>query len=118
MGKVRTKTIKRSAKYIFIKYFKHLTIDFQENKFFCDEIALITSKSLRNKIAGYVTHLIKEFFKGKKKKIYTNIKFDINNIEINNKESEVFSNTELKLNLVDDETKQMIKKLFPNKNII
>ena len=34
-------------------------MDFHTNKRFCDEIAIIPTKPLRNKIAGFVTHLMK-----------------------------------------------------------
>ena len=39
-------------------------MDFQTNKRLCDEIATIQSKRLRNKIAGYTTHLMKRIQKG------------------------------------------------------
>ena len=41
-----------------------MTEDFQTNKRLCDEIATIQSKRLRNKIAGYTTHLMKRIQKG------------------------------------------------------
>ena len=34
-------------------------MDFHTNKRLCEEVAIIPSKPLRNKIAGYVTHLMK-----------------------------------------------------------
>ncbi|AEA39035.1 40S ribosomal protein S17 (nucleomorph) [Cryptomonas paramecium] len=60
MGRVSTKTVKKSAYFLFEKYNSSLTLDFQINKRFCDEMAIIPSKKLRNKIAGYVTHLSKK----------------------------------------------------------
>ena len=39
-------------------------MDFQVNKRLCDDIAVIQSKRLRNKIAGYTTHLMKGIQKG------------------------------------------------------
>ena len=65
MGKVKTKTVKRSAKFLIEKYYGTLTTDFQLNKRFCDEVALIPSKTMRNKIAGFVTHLAKRLSRGK-----------------------------------------------------
>lgn len=59
MGRVRTKTIKRCAREIIEKYYTRLTKDFHVNKRICDEIASIPSKKLRNKIAGFITHLMK-----------------------------------------------------------
>merc|ERR1712093_113813 len=64
MGRVRTKTTKRSARIIVEKYFPKLTLDFQTNKRIVDEVAVIQSKRLRNKIAGYVTHLMRRIQKG------------------------------------------------------
>ncbi|CAK9833072.1 40S ribosomal protein S17 [Anthophora retusa] len=59
MSRVRTKTVKKAAKLIIEKYYTRLTMDFHTNKRICEEIAIIPSKSLRNKIAGFVTHLMK-----------------------------------------------------------
>jgi small subunit ribosomal protein S17e len=39
-------------------------LDFQTNKKICDEVAIIASKRLRNKIAGFTTHLMKRIQKG------------------------------------------------------
>ncbi|SSD59137.1 40S ribosomal protein S17-B [Saccharomycodes ludwigii] len=64
MGRVRTKTVKRASKALIEKYYPKLTLDFQTNKRLCDEIATIQSKRLRNKIAGYTTHLMKRIQKG------------------------------------------------------
>lgn len=46
------------------KYYTRLTLDFHTNKRICDEIATIPTKRLRNKVAGYVTHLMKRIQKG------------------------------------------------------
>jgi ribosomal protein S17E len=54
MGRVRTKTVKKSAKVIIERYYPKLTLDFETNKRICDEIAIIASKRLRNKV-GYPT---------------------------------------------------------------
>lgn len=64
MGRVRTKTVKKSAKVIIERYYPKLTLDFETNKRVCDEIAIIASKRLRNKIAGYTTHLMKRIQRG------------------------------------------------------
>lgn len=61
---VRTKTIKRSARAIIEKYYSRLTMDFHTNKRICDEVAQIPSKRMRNKIAGFVTHLMKRIQRG------------------------------------------------------
>ena len=41
-----------------------LTQDFNTNKKVCDEVATIPSKRMRNKIAGYVTQLMKRISRG------------------------------------------------------
>merc|ERR1711990_1155602 len=61
---VRTKTAKRVAREIIEKYYTRLTLDFHTNKRICDEIAQIPSKKLRNKISGFITHLMKRIQQG------------------------------------------------------
>ena len=51
MGRVRTKTVKKSAKVVIERYYPKLTLDFETNKRICDEIAIISSKRLRNKVS-------------------------------------------------------------------
>ena len=41
------------------RYYARMTMDFQTNKRVCEEVAIIPSKALKNKIAGYATHLMK-----------------------------------------------------------
>merc|ERR1711998_353698 len=45
-------------------YYNRLTLDFHTNKRIVDEIAVIPSKRMRNKIAGFVTHLMKRIQRG------------------------------------------------------
>merc|ERR1711974_386939 len=56
-------TVKKASKVIIEKYYTKLTLDFDTNKKIIEEIALIPSKPLRNKIAGFVTHLMKRLEK-------------------------------------------------------
>eukprot|EP01126_Amoeba_proteus_P065388 TRINITY_DN928_c0_g1_i3.p1 TRINITY_DN928_c0_g1~~TRINITY_DN928_c0_g1_i3.p1 ORF type:complete len:150 (-),score=17.33 TRINITY_DN928_c0_g1_i3:57-506(-) len=64
MGRVRTKTTKKAARLIVEKYYTKLTLDFHINKKICSEVAVVPSKRLRNKIAGFVTHLMKRIAQG------------------------------------------------------
>ncbi|KAJ3021647.1 UNVERIFIED_CONTAM: 40S ribosomal protein S17 [Siphonaria sp. JEL0065] len=63
-GRVRTKTVKKASRVLIEKYYPRLTLDFQTNKKIADEVAIIASKRLRNKIAGFTTHLMKRIQKG------------------------------------------------------
>lgn len=56
--------MKKSARIITEKFYARLTLDFHSNKRLCDEVAVVPSKRLRNKIAGFVTHLMKRIQKG------------------------------------------------------
>jgi small subunit ribosomal protein S17e len=61
---VRTKTTKKSARTIIEKYYGRLTLDFHNNKRVVDEVAIVPSKRMRNKIAGFITHLMKRLARG------------------------------------------------------
>ena len=64
MGRVRTNLIKKAAKNVIEKYFSRLTLDFDTNKRVVDEVAKVPSKRIRNKISGFITHLIKRIARG------------------------------------------------------
>merc|ERR1712182_197977 len=64
MGRVRNKTVKRASKKVIERYHQRLTLDFATNKRICDEVAMIPSKRLRNKIAGFTTHMMKRISRG------------------------------------------------------
>jgi len=56
--------VKRASKKVIERYYQRLTLDFAINKRICDEVAMIPSKRLRNKIAGFTTHLMKRIQTG------------------------------------------------------
>ncbi|CZR64759.1 40S ribosomal protein S17 [Phialocephala subalpina] len=114
MGRVRTKTVKKSAKVIIERYYPKLTLDFETNKRICDEIAIIASKRLRNKIAGYTTHLMKRIQRGPVR----GISFKLQEEERERKDQYVpevsaldFSQTETGQLEVDTDTKDLLKSL-------
>jgi small subunit ribosomal protein S17e len=51
--------VKRISIELVDRYERSLTTDFEQNKQFLKEIELDVSKKLRNKIAGYVTSVMK-----------------------------------------------------------
>ncbi|KAF8141322.1 40S ribosomal protein S17 [Boletus edulis] len=64
VGRVRTKTTKRASRVLIEKYYPRLTLDFHTNKRIIDEVAIVPSKRLRNKISGFTTHLMKRISRG------------------------------------------------------
>ena len=64
MGRVRTKTVKRSARMLVERYYAKLGTDFHTNKRVTDEVTVTPSKRMRNKIAGFVTHLMRRIERG------------------------------------------------------
>lgn len=142
MGRVRTKTVKKSAKVIIERYYPKLSLDFETNKRICDEvrydmaaksaqklmpgqIAIIASKRLRNKIAGYTTHLMKRIQRGPVR----GISFKLQEEERERKDQYVpeisaldfTQNSESGALDVDQETKDLLKSLgvsFQFKNLV
>jgi len=58
MGKIRIKLVKRTAKEMLEKYPDLFTRDFEHNKRVVSRLVDVQSKRLRNRIAGYITHLV------------------------------------------------------------
>lgn len=50
MGRVRTKTVKKSAKVIIERYYPKLSLDFETNKRICDEVSRTASIATRAKL--------------------------------------------------------------------
>ena len=59
MGKVRPTVVKRTARKLLTKYPDIFTDSFEENKKIVDQLIEYQWKRVRNRIAGYITHLVK-----------------------------------------------------------
>lgn len=60
MGNIRTSFVKRIAKELIETYNDKFTTDFDENKKLVEEYSSVSTKHLRNKIAGYVTRMVRQ----------------------------------------------------------
>ncbi|KHN88886.1 40S ribosomal protein S17 [Toxocara canis] len=121
-GRVRTKTVKKASRVIIEKYYTKLTHDFHTNKRICEEIAVIPSKKMRNRIAGFITHLMKRIEKGPVRGISIKLQEEERERRDNYMpEISVVDPRELNSIDVDTETKQMIDAMdmqIPNLNEI
>ncbi|OMH85899.1 40S ribosomal protein S17-B [Zancudomyces culisetae] len=109
LGRVKTKTVKKASRVLIEKYYPKLTLDFQVNKRICDEVALIPSKRLRNKIAGFTTHLMRRIQRGPVR----GISFKLQEEERERKDNYVpeFSALDVSAIEIDQDTKDMLKAL-------
>lgn len=57
MGKVRIGKVKSISNELVLKYGNVFTTDFEENKKLVQQYTDITSKRLKNRVAGYITRL-------------------------------------------------------------
>merc|ERR1711955_169604 len=104
-----TSYTKKAAKLIIEKYYTRLTLDFHVNKRICEEIAIIPSKPLRNKIAGFVTHLMKRL----QHKTVRGISIKLQEEERERRDNYVPETSVLDIDTIeiDSETKDMLKML-------
>ncbi len=59
MGNIRTSFVKRTSRELVETYEGIFTKDFDENKILVEKFTTVSTKHLRNKIAGYVTRLVR-----------------------------------------------------------
>ncbi|KAK3843045.1 MAG: 40S ribosomal protein S17-B [Linnemannia gamsii] len=104
-----TKTVKRASKVLIEKYYPRLTLDFQTNKKIASEVAIIPSKRLRNKIAGFTTHLMKRIQRGPVR----GISFKLQEEERERKDNYIpeFSALDTSAIEIDTDTKALLKSL-------
>ena len=60
MGNIRTSFVKRISRELIDTHPGKFTTDFEENKKLVAEYSTVSTKHLRNKIAGYITRLVKQ----------------------------------------------------------
>lgn len=60
MGRIRPRFIKRVASEILTKYSDELSIDYDKNREFLDDVLEVPSQTVKNRIVGYVTTLKKQ----------------------------------------------------------
>lgn len=61
MGKIRPTYIKRVAVELVERYPKVFSDDFENNKMMVEKLTNVTSRRMRNRIAGYITRYWKRF---------------------------------------------------------
>jgi small subunit ribosomal protein S17e len=59
MGNIRTSHVKRISRELIETHQGKFTTDFDENKRLVQEFSTVSTKHLRNKIAGYITRLVR-----------------------------------------------------------
>jgi len=60
MGRIRSTYIKRAARELLERYPDKFSTDFKQNCLALNELVTLKSKSLRNRIAGYLSTLLKQ----------------------------------------------------------
>ena len=60
MGRISTVLIKRTGKELLERFSDQFQKDYQHNKKALSKVATISSKKLRNVIAGYITRKVKQ----------------------------------------------------------
>merc|ERR1712025_303644 len=112
-GRVRTKTVKRGARTLIENYYNKMTLDFHLNKKILSDVATVPTKRLRNKIAGFATHLMRRIQIGPVKGISLKIQEEERERRLDFVPAESKINIE-KPALVDQETINMLQNAGPN----
>jgi len=60
LGRIRPRFIKRAAEDVVAQYGNELTLDYEKNRDILDDILEVPSITVRNRIVGYVTTLMKK----------------------------------------------------------
>ena len=60
MGRIKQTYLKRVAKNLMAEYPEAFNTDFDNNKRKVQELCTVQSKSIRNKIAGYLSRVMKQ----------------------------------------------------------
>ena len=86
-----------------------MSLDFHYNKRVLDEVAVVPTKRIRNKIAGYATHLMKRIQVGPVRGISLKLQEEERERRMENApdEKEFAENP----NAIDEETMEMLKEL-------
>ena len=113
MGRVRTKTVKRAAKVLIEKYYSKMTSDFHINKKILSEVGTIPTKRLRNKIAGYATHLMKRIQVGPVRGISLKVQEEERERRLEDRPEK--SRVDLASVEVDQDAKEMLQKIGMDK---
>ena len=109
MGRVRTKTVKRAARQLIEKFYPKMSLDFHYNKRVLDDVAIVPSKRIRNKIAGYASKLMRRIQKGPVRGISLKLQEEEREKRMESGATKDYFNPEK--TIVDDDIKEMLEKL-------
>lgn len=59
MGRIRTDSLKKLGNELLENFSDRFTDNFDKNKEIVDELINLESKKIRNRLTGYITHIIK-----------------------------------------------------------
>ena len=109
MGRVRTKTVKRAARQLIEKFYPKMSLDFHYNKRVLDDVAIVPSKRIRNKIAGYASKLMKRIQKGPVRGISLKLQEEEREKRMESGATKDYFNADR--TIIDEDTRDMLKKL-------